>query len=116
MTTSVRVIIRTYRTYIVVVCLIAGFTLNEQLTHTLNSFEPGFHLKPTTCMLQITENILRSVIFHCPDPLQHGIEEKNILKRMISAVSGDNMFKYMCLSSNNSCNVSVGTNQNVCLI
>ena len=44
---------------IVVVCLIAGFTLNEQLTHTLNSFEPGFHLKPTTCMLQITENILR---------------------------------------------------------
>ena len=35
---------------------------------------------------------------------------------MISAVSGDILFKYMCLSSNNSCNVSVGTNQNVCLI
>lgn len=66
---------------IVVVCLIAGFTLNEQLTHTLNSFEPGFHLKPTTCMLQITENILRSVIFHYPDPLQHGIEEKKYIKK-----------------------------------
>lgn len=35
---------------------------------------------------------------------------------MISAVSGDILFKYMCLSSNNSCNVSVGTNQIVCLI
>ena len=40
-------------------------------------------------------------------------KRKNILKRMISAVSGDILFKYMCLSSNNSCNVSVGTNQNV---
>lgn len=35
---------------------------------------------------------------------------------MISAVSGDVMFKYICLSFNNSCNVSVRTNQNVCLI
>ena len=35
---------------------------------------------------------------------------------MISAVSGYILFKYMCLSSNNSCNVSVGANQNVCLI
>ena len=35
------------------------------------------------------------------------LREKNVLKRMISAVSGDVMFKYMCLSSNNSCNVSV---------
>ena len=34
-------------------------------------------------------------------------KRKNILKRMISAVSGDILFKYMCLSSNNSCNVSV---------
>ena len=32
-------------------------------------------------LLQITENILRSVIFHCPDPLQHGIEEKKYIKK-----------------------------------